>query len=247
MFSTMSRSIIDYTRGQYKYLPLAPTPGTCKGATYIVTGSNVGLGLEATRHLSALGAARVIMAVRNVGAGEAAKAEIESSTQTSGILQVWPLDLSSFDSVKAFSKRITEQLDRVDGVIENAGVALLEFSLTEGCESTITVNVLSTLLLAVLLLPKLKESAKQFGILPHLSIIASETGFFPESKVELDKVKACPLQNLSNEALVNMQARYDGNDDGLFSLVLTVFVAPDILSPSWFRFSLLASWPHFSP
>lgn len=244
----MSRSFTEFACEQHTSLPLVPTPETCKGATYIVTGSNVGLGLEAARHLSALGAARVILAVRNTRAGEAAKAEIEASTKTSGVLEVWTLDLSSFDSVKAFAKRVTEQLDRLDGVIENAGVALLNFSLTEGYESTITINVLSTFLLAVLLLPKLKQSAKQFGILPHLTIVASETGFFPESKVELDKVKACPLQNMSNEALADMMARYDGKlRRETFQLALIVSVAPDTPYLSSSKSLLFATWPHSSP
>ncbi len=55
---------------QRLHLPLLVTTETCSGGTYIVTGANTGLGLEASKHLVAVGAAKVIMAVRNIAAGE---------------------------------------------------------------------------------------------------------------------------------------------------------------------------------
>lgn len=48
----------------------------------------------------------------------------------------------------------------------------------EGNESTITVNVVSTFLLALLILPKLQETAQQFNITPNLTIVSSEVHFF---------------------------------------------------------------------
>src|SRR6266536_1040966 len=47
------------------------------GQTVIMTGSNTGLGLEAARHITKLGAQRVILAVRSIAKGEAAKKSIE--------------------------------------------------------------------------------------------------------------------------------------------------------------------------
>jgi retinol dehydrogenase-12 len=52
-----------------------------------------------------------------------------------------------------------------------------------GYESTITTNVISTFLLALLILPKLKESASKFNIQPRLTIVSSDLHFiakFPE-------------------------------------------------------------------
>jgi NAD(P)-dependent dehydrogenase (short-subunit alcohol dehydrogenase family) len=142
--------------------------------TVIVTGSNVGLGLEAARHLTRLNAAKVILAVRSISKGEAAKESIESSTKRTGVVEVWPLDLASYASVKAFASKATE-LPRLDAVVENAGIANSEFTMAEDNESTITVNVISTMLLAILLLPKLRRSAKEFNIVPRLSIVTSGT------------------------------------------------------------------------
>lgn len=59
------------------------------GETVLITGANVGLGLEAARHIVRLGAARVILGVRNVQAGETTAKDIESSTGRSGICEVW--------------------------------------------------------------------------------------------------------------------------------------------------------------
>lgn len=95
------------------------------------------------------------------------------------------LDLSSFDSVKAFAKRADKELDRIDAVVENAGVALDHWTEVEGHETTITVNVLGTFLLAMLLLPVMKEKGKKCNQMPHLTVLTSglhATAKFEESK-----------------------------------------------------------------
>lgn len=165
--------------------PLYPKRGF-NGQTIIVTGSNTGLGREAARHFTRLGAAKVILAVRNTKAGEEAKKYIEDQTLcAAGTVEVWPLDLAKYDSVKAFARRASEELDRVDVLCENAGIAAAEKRVFEGHESTITVNVISTFLLALLMLPKLKETARRFKRETTLTIVASEVHAwtnFPEWK-----------------------------------------------------------------
>lgn len=143
-----------------------------------MTGANVGLGLEAARHFARLGAAKVILACRNTDKGERAKADIERSTARSGIVEVWSLDLCSFESVKQFCQR-ADQLPRLDVVVENAAVAMIgpQAALAEGYESTITVNVVSTFLMALLLLPTLKRTATEFNVQPKLVIVSSDAHF----------------------------------------------------------------------
>lgn len=144
------------------------------GKTVIVTGSNVGLGKEAARHFTRLGATTVILAVRSIEKGEAAKNDIEASTRKQGVVQVWQLDMSSYKSVLDFSAKASKELNRIDVALLNAGVARAQWELAEGEESTITVNVNSTFLLALSLLPKLKETATKFNTRPNLTITASE-------------------------------------------------------------------------
>jgi NAD(P)-dependent dehydrogenase (short-subunit alcohol dehydrogenase family) len=169
---------------QKQDLPILATKENTAGRTFIVTGANSGLGLEAARHYVALGAAKVIMAVRNVAVGEAARADIEASTGAgagAGVAEVlvWALDLASYASVQAFAARAVAELDRLDALIENAALALDSWTVAEGHETSTTVNVYGTFLLGVLLLSKLRETAARFGgagggnVLPHLVVVTS--------------------------------------------------------------------------
>lgn len=147
--------------------------GSQAGKTVVITGSNTGLGKEAARHFARLGANRLILAVRNVESGEAAKQDILESTKSSTDIQVWQLDMASYASVKSFAARIEADLDRVDMFIANAGLAKTKWSTAEDNETQITVNVISTMLLAALVLPKLKQVAAMFGIRPTLTLTSS--------------------------------------------------------------------------
>ena len=190
--------MLQFARAQYTYLPIALSPEQCRGRTYIITGSNIGLGYECVKHLTELGAARVIMAVRNLKAGEAAKSTIEQATGRTDVLEVWHLDLSSFDSVKAFVKRAQNELDRLDGLVANAAIATDKWAEAEGMESTITVNIISTLLMTVLLLPWLQKMAKTQGIHPTISIMGSAAAFHVEDvlpKIDRNDI----LRDLSNK------------------------------------------------
>lgn len=154
--------------------------------TIIVTGSNIGMGLEAARHFARLEAAKVILAVRNMSAGLAAKKSIETSEKRLDVVEVWELDLASYASVKSFAKR-AEGLERLDVVVANAGMYTFDFAMAEEDEATITVNVVSTLLLGILLIPKLRESAVNFGTVPVLTFTGSFTHAqtpFPERKAK---------------------------------------------------------------
>ena len=76
------------TAEQYRKLPILVNNSICSGKTYVVTGSNSGLGLETAKHLVEFLAARVILAVRNLTSGEKAKTEIEKATGREGTIQV---------------------------------------------------------------------------------------------------------------------------------------------------------------
>ncbi|KAI1803531.1 putative short-chain dehydrogenase/reductase family protein [Daldinia bambusicola] len=196
----------DFVCEQRAHLPIRVTPEACGGKTYIITGSNTGLGLEAAKHLVRCKAKKIVIAVRNVKAGEAAKAEIENVTKIRGVAEVWHVDLASFQSVKGFAKKASESLDRIDGLIESAGIALDRISIAEGYEMTITINILSTFLMAVLLLPKMSETARRFDTTPHLSIVVSAAGF--SFKEPFDKVKDDFLGKMNNPTNADMGSRY---------------------------------------
>ena len=164
--------LFEFLHGQLWVKPPYPTHDFT-GQTVIVTGSNVGLGLEAARHIVRLNAEKVILAVRNLEKGEKAKKSIKDSTGRQGVVEVWSLDLSSYDSVKEFVKR-AEGLKRLDVMLGNAGIATNKYTRFEDNESTITVNVVSTFLLALMILPKLRETATRYNVTPRLTIVSSE-------------------------------------------------------------------------
>ena len=143
-----------------------------------VTGGNRGLGLEAARLFVRLGARKVIISVRSTARGETAKADIERTENCSpSVVEIWELDMTSYESVKQFATKLGN-LPRLDALVESAGITGRTFSLSEGHESAVTVNVISTFLLAFLALPKLKETAAKFNTRPHLTIVVSEVHHF---------------------------------------------------------------------
>lgn len=157
-----------------------PPHSAIAGKTVLVTGGNTGLGKEAARHALALGAATVILGVRNISKGEEAKTDLTSSTGATGNILVWPIDLESFASVQAFAGRIRKYVvaegGRLDMALMNAGIASVEWSVTrDGWEKGIQVNVLSTALLSLHLIPLLLETKKRDpSSTPHLSILTSD-------------------------------------------------------------------------
>jgi NAD(P)-dependent dehydrogenase (short-subunit alcohol dehydrogenase family) len=141
------------------------------------------------------------MAVRNIKAGENAARQIEASP--AGLhkktdLQVWHLDLSKHDSVKAFVVRIEKELDRVDAVIQNAAVAVEKWVKgEEGLDVTMTVNFLNTMLLTILLIPYLRAVGKRLGVVTRIAIIGSGAAFMDQSQRCLEKVdKECILRHI---------------------------------------------------
>ncbi|KAF2655951.1 NAD(P)-binding protein [Lophiostoma macrostomum CBS 122681] len=198
---------------QWRFTPPCPTTSWV-GKTVIVTGSNVGLGREAARHFARLGATKVILAARNVEATEKAKAWIERTTKCdAGVVECWPLDLCSYDSVKKFAARC-ETLVRLDCLLENAGVSKYRFRMAPSPaldELQMTTNVISTFLLALLLLPKLEETARAFDTQPHLSIVTSELHHqttIPERKAVRSGKHASLLEALNDPKTASRSARY---------------------------------------
>ncbi|KAF3060321.1 Short-chain dehydrogenase TIC 32, chloroplastic [Daldinia childiae] len=154
--------------------PLPYPVGDCTGKTVIITGASSGLGLEAARHFVRLNARKVILGCRNIKRGERAKAVIVSSegVEKTHVIDIWQIDLESFDSVKCFCHRAA-RLDQLDILVENAGIQTAYFHMAEGHERQITINVISTFLIAFLLLPTLERSFTVTQELPRLVIVAS--------------------------------------------------------------------------
>lgn len=117
----------------------------------IVTGANTGLGYETVSHL-ARKKCKVIMACRNADKAAQAKAEIEAKVPGAN-LEILLIDLSDLSSVRAFAQAFRQQYDRLDLLINNAGIMWPPYSLTvDGFESQMGTNYLGHFLLTALLL-----------------------------------------------------------------------------------------------
>ncbi|HEX8996832.1 MAG TPA: oxidoreductase, partial [Ktedonobacterales bacterium] len=125
------------------------------GRVALVTGANRGLGLEITRALAAHGA-HVMMAVRNVQQGRGVAAAIKQGI-TDASLEVMALDLSSLASVHAFAAHVAETHQRLDALINNAGVIALSQrqETVDGFEMQFGTNHLGHFALTTLLIPQL--------------------------------------------------------------------------------------------
>jgi NAD(P)-dependent dehydrogenase (short-subunit alcohol dehydrogenase family) len=127
------------------------------GKVIIVTGGNSGLGYESVKAFTGKGA-RVILTSRNIKKGEAAKSDIMKA-YPEGNIDVMELDLMDLDSTRSFVSRFRETYDRLDVLMNNAGIMMTPYSNTkDGFESQMGTNHLGHFALTGLLLELIKNT-----------------------------------------------------------------------------------------
>ena len=176
-------------RQLFVHPPQLPTTLGLKDQTVLITGSNTGIGLEAARQCVRLDAAILILAVRNVSKGEAAKADIlKTNPDSTTRVEVWSLDQESVKSVTAFGERV-QGLSRLDIAVLNAAIFKFDWSVASetNFESSLQVNHLSTALLTLYLIPVLRKTGKYLNKPTRLTTTSSEVALwtpFKEQKAE---------------------------------------------------------------
>jgi len=130
-----------------------------------------------------MGAGRLILACRNQEKGEAAIQRLKEATGYAKA-ELWLVDLAEFASVKAFADRALKELERLDILLLNAAIASSTnpryATTTDGWEQALQVNDLSSSLLAILLVPRLLETARQENTTPRLVVVTSELHYWTE-------------------------------------------------------------------
>lgn len=150
----------------------APENVDLTGQVAIITGGSTGLGYHSARHFLSLKLSRLILAVRSIEKGKSV-AEKLSVDYPAAQIDIWQLEMTSYESIQAFCHRAVTDLTRLDITILNAGVVKGEFGLcSTGHEEVIQVNYLSTFLLAILMLPITKDKAVR-GKPGRLTIVSS--------------------------------------------------------------------------
>lgn len=140
------------------------------GRNIVVTGANSGTGKEATTRLAAAGA-RVTMAVRSLDKGEAARRDILERVPGAQ-LELRRIDLADFASVRAFAEGMLADGERIDTLVNNAGVMIppQRTVTVDGHELQWQSNFLGPFLLTNLLLPRILESPS-----PRVATMSSGT------------------------------------------------------------------------
>ncbi len=135
---------------------------TLERKTILITGATDGLG-RLVAEMAARDGATVLLHCRSPAKGQAALAEIKAATGNHR-LKVYRADFVSLDEVRSLAAAVARDHPRLDGLLNNAGVALFrpeqarEVS-REGHELHFAVNYLAPFLLTRLLLPQIEAAA----------------------------------------------------------------------------------------
>ncbi|KAF9526084.1 hypothetical protein CPB83DRAFT_858316 [Crepidotus variabilis] len=178
----MQLTFLQFIRGQLARVPPVVAQDLT-GKTVVVVGANAGIGYEATKHFAQMKPGRLILACRSKSRGEEALEKIKTETGcTTAELRL--VDLTSFESVSSFAADFNKDVERLDILVCNAGVAPIPENPTtkDGWEMSFQTNHLSPSLLALLLLPKMAETASIYQTKPRLVMVSSEVHYFTSFK-----------------------------------------------------------------
>jgi NAD(P)-dependent dehydrogenase (short-subunit alcohol dehydrogenase family) len=127
-----------------------------RGRVIFITGANSGIGYETTRALAKKGA-KVIMACRDLNKANEAKANLQREISYADLI-VLELDLADLDSIHKSVQTFEKSFDKLDVLINNAGVMATPYSKTkQGFEMQIGTNFFGHFVLTGLLLPLLSK------------------------------------------------------------------------------------------
>lgn len=206
------------------------------GRIYIVTGANSGSGFATAKQLAEQGA-HVIGACRRIGAGKEAFTDLKNIR---GSVEIIELDLASLASVRSFAETFLANYDRLDGLVNNAGVMYSPEGRTEdGFETQIGINYLGHFLLTELLLDTLKASAPARIICVSSVAHAGMRGYYGEIDFEdlnFDNKEYSAYQAYANAKLaivlqaLDLSRRLEGTGVSAFSV-----------HPGWIRSNLIAT------
>lgn len=172
-----------------------------RGRVVIVTGASSGIGKQAARVLAQKNAL-VTLAVRNLAKGEAVADEIRRKNPLANVV-VRELDLTSLRSVNAFAQSFLGDSDRLDLLINNAGIMMCPYSTTQdGFEIQMGTNHLGHFALVGHLLERLKRTSGSRVVV--LSSLAHRNGKIDFSDVHWEKRTYKTSQAYCDSKLANL-------------------------------------------
>lgn len=175
------------------------------GKTCVVTGATSGIGKETAVALATLGASVVALA-RDPGRGEAARAEILRRAPGASV-DVLTADLSSLADVRRLAADIAQRYDRIDVLVNNAGVISTGRTRTvDGYETTFATNHLAPFLLTTTLRGVLERSAPA-RVVTVSSAAHTSVRTLPWDDLATGAAQAYPVSKLCNILFTTELAR----------------------------------------
>jgi len=171
------------------------------GKIVAITGCNTGIGKFTALDMSRRGA-KVVMLCRNVEAAETVAEEIRKETE--GEVIVHRCDLASLKSVRECAEQLSNSLEKIDILINNAGVMTCPLTRTEdGFEMQIGTNHLGHFLLTNLVMPLVKKAAPGARIV-NVSSLAHESGVMQWDDLNWNTTPYSPIKAYSQSKLANV-------------------------------------------
>ena len=177
------------------------------GKVIIVTGGNSGLGYESVKAFAEKGA-EVILACRSVDKGEKAKTDIAMGYPSAKII-VKKLDLMDLSTVVEFANNITKMYDRLDVLLNNAGIMMTPYQLTkDGFESQFGTNHLGHFALTGLLFDIILKTPGSRIV--NVSSLAHKRGEIHFDDFMFDDGKSYdPMESYRQSKLANLLFTYE--------------------------------------
>ena len=177
------------------------------GKVIIVAGGNSGLGYESLKAFAQNGA-EVVMASRSIEKGEIAKEEILSVNPEAKV-KVMQLDLMDLSKVKKFSERFKEKYERLDVLLNNAGIMFSPYFLTkDGFEAQMGTNHLGHFALTAHLLDMIVKTNNSRVV--NVSSNAHKWGKMDFNNFLFENGKEyTPIKSYSRSKLANLLFSYE--------------------------------------
>ena len=183
------------------------------GKVIVITGANAGLGLESLLHLVKHSPARIYLCARSQSKYDSAMERVREAKPTAtSFVKFLEIDLSSFASIKAAASQFLEQEQRLDILMNNAGINVDVEKFTEdGYQRAFGTNHMGHALLTKLLLPTLQKTAAAPGSDVRIVNLSSQghhqapkpTGFLPD-KCKTEMAEYGPFAKYGQSKLCNL-------------------------------------------
>jgi retinol dehydrogenase 12 len=151
------------------------------------------------------------MACRDPTKGQKAQQAVLASKgreEPPGSVEVWQLDMADNASMLAFGDRMRD-LPSLHVLVANAGIDTTTYEKVNGWESHLAINVIATFLVALLAVPKLRETSKALRVPTHLVLTGSVVHIFAKHQYLVQPEAGHIFESLNNKKHADMDDRYN--------------------------------------